>query len=350
MATHRRKGRHWQSVTNVYIDGKRHQRTRTFATAAAAKLFAAQQELLEQRGVGSARTTLGDFLAGWLESRRETVEKNTAAGYARWVGHISRAPTARLLLERVTPLDLEALYKHLITAPAGRGKPLSPASVRHCHAVLQNALGDAVRNQLIASNPADAARAPRGQSAEITAPSATQIAALLDDLARHNGDLVSLAALIVGTGLRRSEALGLAWRDIDWTAGALTIRQVVIEHAGDWSLRQGTKSRAGRRTVPVDPVILSSLRQQQATVVDLRHKLRPLLAGTRPGAAPIRPAGRHAPRPRSPRPSREVPVGLAGRRASRRCTACATLRPRWHWPVVLTWWRYRSGWVTAQSP
>ena len=147
--------------------------------------------------------------------------------------------------------------------------------MRHCHAVLQNALGDAVRNQLIASNPADAARAPRGQSAEITAPSATQIAALLDDLARHNGDLVSLAALIVGTGLRRSEALGLAWRDIDWTAGALTIRQVVIEHAGDWSLRQGTKSRAGRRTIPVDPVILSSLRQQQATVVDLRHKLRP---------------------------------------------------------------------------
>src|SRR5262249_49414923 len=69
-----------------------------------------------------------------------------------------------------------------------------------------------------------------------THPNAEQIAALLMDLVLHNPPLVDLAILFIGTGLPRSEALGLRWADIDWAKRRISICQVVIEHSGQCSL------------------------------------------------------------------------------------------------------------------
>jgi integrase len=273
MASIRRKGRSWQTIFAVYIEGRRIQRTRNFASQALAKRYAAQMELQEQRGVGSARITLGDYLAGWLAAKAATIEPNTLAGYTRWAGHIERCHVATLPVDRIAPLDLERTYQHLLSVPAGRGKPLSPQSVRHCHALLQNVLGDAVRHKLIETNPAAAAKPPKGQAVKVAVPSPEQVGALLDDIAQHNLDLLDLAILFVGTGLRRSEALGLRWKDLDWVARRIVVRQVVIEHDGAWSIRAGTKSQAGQRTISVAPVVIEALRQQQARVADLRLKI-----------------------------------------------------------------------------
>jgi len=101
MASIRRKGRSWQVVHSIHVDGERKQRTRNFATQAAAKSYAAQVTPLEQRGVGSVRTTLGDYLHEWLDRKVADIELNTAAGYRRWVGHITRNAIAR------RPLDCE---------------------------------------------------------------------------------------------------------------------------------------------------------------------------------------------------------------------------------------------------
>jgi integrase len=116
------------------------------------------------------------------------------------------------------------------------------------------------------------AKPPKGQSPKVAVPSPEQVAALLDDLAAHNLDMVEMALVIIGTGLRRSEVLGLAWSDIDWAAQRITIRQVVIEHAGQWALRQGTKSIAGSRTIGIATDVVDALRRQQARVAEWRLK------------------------------------------------------------------------------
>jgi integrase len=272
MASIRRKGKHWQVVWAVYQEGRRQQLCRTFATNASAKQHRAKVEGFEQRGVGTVRTTLGDYLTEWLATKTRATEANTAAGYERWVGHILRGHVAKLPLDRVTPRDLEQLYQYLLDTPAGRGRPLSPASVRHCHALLQNALNDAVRDRQLDINPAAHAKPPHGQSQKVAVPSADQVGALLDDLAVNNPDLVDLALVIIATGLRRSEVLGLRFADVDWT-GCITVRQVVIEHDGAWSIRQGTKSIAGQRTISLAPATLEALRRQQVRVAETRLQI-----------------------------------------------------------------------------
>jgi len=274
MASIRQKGRLWQVRGNVYAaNGERRQPSPSFSSQAEAKLHCAKVALLEQRHIGTVKIALGVYLEEWLATKRPELEPTTIAGYQRWIGHIQRSPVAQKPLDRIHAGDLEQLYRYLLGTPAGRGKPLSALSVRHCHSLLQNALGDAVRFRRIDSNPAAVAKPPRGQSPERTIPDAAQISALLDEFAVHNPPMADLALAIISTGLRRSEALGLRWADLDLAGGRLTIRQVVIEHAGKWSVRQGTKSRAGYRTISIDPVVIEALRRQQSRVAAWRLKL-----------------------------------------------------------------------------
>jgi integrase len=272
MASVRRKGRSWQAVYSVYADGRRIQRTRNFPSQAAAKRYAAQMELQEQRGIGSVRITLGDFLAGWLEQKRRTIEPNTFAGYERWIGHVRRCHIATLPLDRVTPLGLEEMYRSLLERPARqrRDRFLSPQSVRHIHAVMQNALNDALRHKMIEANPAASAKPPKGQSVKVAVPDPEQVVTLLNDLAQRHPDLLDFGLILVGCGLRRSEGLGLRWQDVDWTGQRITIRQVIIEFDGKWAIRQGTKSQAGQRTIGIAAEMVDALRRQQARVAELR--------------------------------------------------------------------------------
>jgi integrase len=105
-----------------------------------------------------------------------------------------------------------------------------------------------------------------------------EIEATQDDLAKHNPLTVDLALVIIGTRLRRSEALGSRFADIDWS-GRITIRQTVIEHEGEWSLREGTKRAAGYRTIGVADTVIEALRRQQARGA-MAAEARPVLAGS----------------------------------------------------------------------
>jgi integrase len=257
----------------VYGGAGRRQRSRTFSSYAAAKEFRDKVSQQERRAIGTLRVTLGEYLPGWVETKAKGIEANTAAGYRRWVGHIVRCKAASILLDRLTPLDLERLYEELHDRPGGKGRPLSPASIRHCYSVLQSSLNDAVRHRRIEANPALHAKPPKGQSPRVEVPGPALVAALVNDLTANNPDTVELACVIIATGLRRSEALGLRWQDIDWRGQRITIRQAVIEHAGKWSIRQGTKSIAGQRTIGIAPRVLDALHRQQAKIAELRLKI-----------------------------------------------------------------------------
>jgi integrase len=72
---------------------------------------------------------------------------------------------------------------------------------------------------------------------------------------------------LITTGLRRGEALGLRWQDVDLAARTLAIRQTRVLH-GYQPLLSTPKTRKGRRLVALDPATAACLQglheQQQA--------------------------------------------------------------------------------------
>ena len=144
-----------------------------------------------------------------------------------------------------------------------RGTPLSPASIRRVHAVLRSALGTAVKRRLIPFNPADhvelAPENPKRPRPWTPEQCLTFLRASRDDR------LASLYELMLVTGLRRGEAMGLRWEDVDFPGEALFVVQQITEVHGRAVIGR-PKTKRGSRVIPLDErtvALLLTHRQRQ---------------------------------------------------------------------------------------
>ena len=82
-------------------------------------------------------------------------------GYRRVLNLYVSAELAALDLSAIRPHDLNRMYERLLTTGRLYGSGgLSPRTVRLVHTLLQKALSDAVRLEILEKNPALAADAP----------------------------------------------------------------------------------------------------------------------------------------------------------------------------------------------
>ena len=93
-----------------------------------------------------------------------------------------------------------------------RVKGCSPSTVRQTYTVLRSVLETAVRDELLATNPAARVKRPGVPRTEAHYLSIAEVAALLE--AAKDSRHVPLFRLLVSTGLRRGEALALRWQDV----------------------------------------------------------------------------------------------------------------------------------------
>jgi integrase len=138
-------------------------------------------------------------------------------------------------------------------------RTLSPASVRLIPGVLSGALKQAVRWQLITTNPANATKRPKQSQREIkplsTAEAKRLLAAAEGD--RHEG----LYVLALSTGARIGELLGLRWSDLDFDAGTLRIERT--RSAAKTGPTFGSPKGGRARTVHLTPMAVESLRSHR---------------------------------------------------------------------------------------
>jgi integrase len=157
-------------------------------------------------------------------------------------------------------------------------KPINAATRQRIRATLRSALSAACTQQLITVNVAaladlEPAKRPKAlvwtpvrearwrENGQV--PSAvmvwtgTQTAAFLRRAKGH--EFYALFHLIAFTGLRRGEALGLRWVDLDLTAKTMSVVQQVTEVDGEIHT-SSPKSDAGERDVALDDTTVAALK------------------------------------------------------------------------------------------
>lgn len=82
--------------------------------------------------------------------------------------------------------------------------------------------------------------------------------------------LFPLWFLLVATGARKGEALGLKWSDLDQGSGNLSIRQQIVRKTGQGLVLEELKTEASRRTIPLGPALLSALREHRTSQLEER--------------------------------------------------------------------------------
>jgi len=128
---------------------------------------------------------------------------------------------------------------------------------------LRTALEDAMREEVIEKNVAKLVRPPSAPRSEPDPLSPEEIRMFLK--ATRDERLHALYVVIALLGLRRSEALGLQWADVDLDAGALIVRRG-LHRIGGRLVLMDTKTARSRRTIPLpEPIrlVLAAHRERQ---------------------------------------------------------------------------------------
>lgn len=276
---------HGRVTMGVRDDGKpdrRHVRARTQKD-----VTAKVKKLERDRASGTVsrpgqRWTVSGWLEHWVENIiSATVRQSTLTGYRTAV---YRHLTPGLGSHRLARLEAEHIEK-LYAKMAASG--LKPGTVHQAHRTLRTALNEAVRRGHIVKNPVELAKAPRLTDEEIEPFTVDEARRILATAEQQRNGARWVVALSVG--LRKGEALGLQWPDLDLDAGTLRVRRTLQRYAWrhgcggscgrsrarDCPSRTGglvtveTKSRAGRRGIGLpDPVVDLLRRHRDAQDVE----------------------------------------------------------------------------------
>ena len=167
------------------------------------------------------KATVRTYLAEWLAGKRD-LRPTTRRSYEQHIGDLWSPALGRLDVGAVRRSHIEAALDGLGCSAATKVRYL---------ATLKSALHDALREGLVTVNPAALARVESGKRLKVRPPlEPEELGRLLDHLAAD--PLGVLYETIAATGLRRGEALGLRWEDVDLERGQLVVRRQVVQLGG----------------------------------------------------------------------------------------------------------------------
>ena len=183
-----------------------------------------------------AKMTVAEWLDLWLKEYSADWKYMTKRKYETVCRiHLKPALGATKLAKLTTP-QIQSFYNELgrtgkVTTKTDkksgktveRREPLSPKSIRLVHGILSKALNTAVRVGYIKRNAAELCTTPKLEKKEISPLTDAQIKEFVALCAGE--DYGRIYKLILFTGLREGEALGLTWDCIDFQAGTLKIKQ-----------------------------------------------------------------------------------------------------------------------------
>lgn len=204
----------------------------------------------------SASVTVSDAAGLWLEhGRAEGLERSTIEQRERHVGlHIT--PFIGSL--KLSDLSAPRVYAFLDEL---RDNGRSLAMRRKVLTSLKSLVSHAQGRGLVAQNAARSVRL-KGKAREeghemragVELPTKSELRAMMDNAPPRWRPFIVTA---IFTGMRASELRGLRWEDVDLDAGVIHVRQ----RADQWGHMGPPKSKAGRRDIPLGPMVISTLKE-----------------------------------------------------------------------------------------
>ena len=167
-----------------------------------------------------------------------------------------------MVLQDIAPSDIQKFLVYLRTGYKSKyGKPLAPKTVHHIYATLHLIFGYAEQQEMIAKNPMKRVDAPKKVKKQVDALTEEEAKTFFSLLPGLPLDFHCMLLLFATTGIRRSECVGLQWKDIDERGCALR-----IERGGAYTSETGIiistpKTANSIRTIPLMSSTLQLLQE-----------------------------------------------------------------------------------------
>lgn len=277
----RKKDGRWVAAVNLgYKDGKLQRKCcyRKTRKAVSDWLTAELAKLGQGIPLVTERQTLTQFLDRWLEdSIKPSVRPATYVSYEQQI-RVHIAPTlGHLLLTKLAPQHIQNyMNEKMKPTPAvgtDKAKPgLSAKTVKYHRSILNMALGQALKFGLVGRNVATLVDPPRVKKFEIQPIDQSQARAFLEAI---RGDrMEAFFTVALSLGLRRGEALGLRWVDVDFQARTLRISGSLQRLNGKLELSE-PKTKTSRRLLDLPDSLINKLREHRARQLEEKIAIGP---------------------------------------------------------------------------
>jgi integrase len=233
----------------------------------AEKIAQVLQEVRSGTYIEPATCTLGEWLGKWLtDYKKPQLKRSTYENYETMIEAHLRPGLGNIPLAKLQSHMLQSFYNEKLESGRRDGKGgLSSRMVRYLHAIVRQALEQAVKEGLLARNVADATSPPVTRNRQMRPLTEDELVRFFE-VAKEDR-LFPAFVLCATTGLRRGELCGLKWDSIDLDEGTLIVRRQLLTLKGGPSLEDSAKSRRGMRRITLtDDAIqeLRALRKRQA--------------------------------------------------------------------------------------
>lgn len=241
-------------------DGRRRQATKSgFTTRREAREALAEHASKLKFGLNQERRlTVSTYLDEWLEAKRN-LRMTTRSNYHYHLEKYLKPGLGHIPLTDLRVEHIDAFYTSLLHSRGGS----ATAIIQTLHRTLRSALNTAARRRLIQWNPATLVELPTHHRKRSEVWDADQVAQFLE--AARSERLYPVYYLLLFTGMRRGEVLGLHWRDVSLEERQLRVAWQLVDARGKHTL-QPPKTASGARIVPIDAStadLLASVRDQQ---------------------------------------------------------------------------------------
>lgn len=226
-------------------DGKR--REKYFDSLPEARNWLADAKYEDKHGIikRTSDMTVDDWFKYWMENLVCDLAPNTKRNYQDRYKHSVQPIIGEMCISDVKPMHCKVILNRMETKYAG-------GTIRQAFIFMGSMFRSAVRNDIIPKHPMDGVRYTKPVHAvdDIKVLTINEQKRFLETAKQsHN---YRQYALLLETGLRTSEMIGLTWDAIDWKKHTLTVNKTLEYRHSQGYWRAGPpKTETSYRTIPL---------------------------------------------------------------------------------------------------
>lgn len=165
-------------------------------------------------------------------------------------------------IQDITTIDIKRYLAYLRKEyTTKQGKPISDKTIRHSYCVLEQIFTFAAEEKFIFENPMTNVDCPKIAKKKIDALTKGQAEYFYSILPQCDLEFRCMLYLLITTGLKRAELLGLQWKNINFSDLTITVENNVTYVPGKGNILGTTKTRESERVIPLLPGVARELKQ-----------------------------------------------------------------------------------------
>jgi len=221
-------------------------------------------------GQVTANVKFETFAEQWFEEYAQLNLRNTSYERMRRITHRIYPIIGHMRMDKITSRHIQQLINELALNGKNElnGKALSRKTIIHHLSFVSVVFSYAVKMGMLSYNPCQNVSVPKGEAKEKDIYTLEEISKVFEllDMEDVPTKYCVFFKLAVYSGFRRSELLGLEWKDIDWKNNLISVRRTSNYVAGKGMYTDTTKTKKSQRTLKFANYvmeILSKLKDEQ---------------------------------------------------------------------------------------